>query len=133
MPEVRTTPAGRFEAALGKNASGKEVLWLDRDTAISMHRVINTNPKERRPHRLTTPTPADNRISYGCINVPINFFDDVIAPSFDKTKGIVYILPEVHPMTKVFTNYRPGAPVHAKSSEAAGRMAHTGGSTTGSE
>ncbi len=103
MPvEVRTTPAGRFVASLGRNASGKEVLWVDYDAAISMHRVINTNPKERRPQRLATPTPLDNRISFGCINVPIKFFDDVLQPSFDGTNGIVYVLPEVHSLQRVF-------------------------------
>ena len=101
-PEVRTTPAGRFVASLGRNASGKDILWVDYDAAISMHRVINTNPKERRPYRLATPTPLDNRISYGCINVPIKFFDDVVQPAFEGTNGIVYILPEVHPIQRVF-------------------------------
>lgn len=101
-PETRTTPAGRFVASLGKNANGKEVVWVDYDAAISMHRVINTNPKDRRPHRLATPTPLDNRISFGCINVPIKFFDDVVQPSFEGTNGIVYILPEVHSFQRVF-------------------------------
>jgi hypothetical protein len=106
MPvEVRTTPAGRFVASLGRNLSGKEVLWVDYDAAISMHRVINTNPKERRPHRLATPTPLDNRISFGCINVPIKFFDDVLQPSFQGANGIVYVLPEVHSMQRVFAKY----------------------------
>ncbi len=104
-PEVRTTPAGRFMASLGQNASGKEVLWVDYDAAISMHRVINTNPKERRPHRLQTPTPLDNRISYGCINAPIKFFDDVVSPAFSGSHGIVYVLPEVKPLRKVFAAY----------------------------
>ena len=40
LPEERTTPAGRFVASLGRNTSGKEVLWVDYDAAISMHRVI---------------------------------------------------------------------------------------------
>lgn len=103
MPvEVRTTPAGRFVASLGRNTSAKEVLWVDYDAAISMHRVINTNPKERRPQRLATPTPLDNRISFGCINVPIKFFDDVLQPSFDGTNGIVYVLPEVHSLQRIF-------------------------------
>jgi hypothetical protein len=121
-PEVRTTPAGRFVSALGRNLSGKDVVWVDYESAISMHRVINTNPKERRPHRLATPTPADNRISYGCINVPIKFFDDVVLPSFDGTNGIVYVLPEVHPLRKVFAGYRePGrSAVAGASAQSAG-------------
>ena len=101
--EVRTTPAGRFVSGLGMNAHGKSVVWVDYDAAVSMHRVINTNPKERRPHRLETPTPADNRISFGCINVPIKFFDDVIEPTFQGTNGVIYVLPEVHPLRKVFS------------------------------
>ncbi len=104
-PEVRTTPAGRFVASLGRNASGKDVLWVDYDAAISMHRVIDSNPKERRPHRLATPTPLDNRISYGCINVPVKFFDDVVSPAFEGANGIVYILPEVRPLKKVFAAF----------------------------
>jgi len=101
----RTTPAGRFEASLGRNYKGKEILWVDYDAAISMHPVINTMPKERRPHRLATPTPLDNRISFGCINVPIPFFEHVVSPSFTGTSGIVYVLPDVLPLGKVFTAY----------------------------
>ncbi len=107
-PEVRTTPAGRFVSAIGRNAHNKDVLWVDYDAAISMHRVINYNPKERRPHRLATPTPADNRISYGCINVPIKFFDTFIAPTFEGINGIVYVLPETKPLKKVFASFDDG-------------------------
>ncbi len=91
----RTTPAGRLKAALGKNYHGKQILWVDYDSALSMHPVINTVPSERRPQRLATPTPLDNRISFGCINLPIPFFKDVIAQVFKDTGGIVYILPEL--------------------------------------
>jgi hypothetical protein len=138
-PEVRTTPAGRFVSALGKNANGKEVLWVDYDAAISMHRVIDTNPKERRPHRLATPTAADNRISYGCINVPIKFFDDVVSPSFEETNGIVYVLPEVHPLRKVFASYRepgqgiPTAKTAASHNRVLADRENLNGSTAGSE
>lgn len=99
----RTTPAGRFDVALGRNAHKKTILWVDYDAAISMHPVINTKPLERRPHRLATPTPLDNRISFGCINVPIPFFETVIHPTFLTTSGVVYVLPEVRPLQSVFT------------------------------
>ena len=101
----RTTPAGRFEAALGRNYSGKEILWVDYDSAISMHPVINTKPMERRPHRLATPTPLDNRISFGCINVPIPFFANVVSATFGAAGGIVYVLPEVLRLSDVFAAY----------------------------
>jgi len=104
-PEERTTPAGRFVAALGENARGEDVLWVDYDGAVSMHRVLTTNPKDRRPQRLATPTPLDNRISYGCINVPVKFFENVVYPVFTGTSGIVYVLPETRLASKVFASY----------------------------
>ena len=66
--EERTTPAGRFVAEVGRNARGEDVVWVDYDAAVSMHRVLTTNAKEQRARRLETPTPNDNRVSYGCIN-----------------------------------------------------------------
>ena len=81
-PEERTTPAGRFVASLGYNFKGKDVLWVDYKNAVSLHRVITNNPKERRLERLASPTPLDRRISYGCINVPAKFFDNVVKPAF---------------------------------------------------
>ena len=104
-PEERTTPAGRFVAALGRNFRGKEILWVDYDGAVSMHPVVSTSPKERRLERLATPTPLDNRISYGCINVPVKFFGNVVRPAFTGTNGIVYVLPETRSAREVFASY----------------------------
>ena len=44
LPEERTTPAGRFVASLGHNFKGKDILWVDYDSAVSLHRVITTKP-----------------------------------------------------------------------------------------
>src|SRR5450830_899498 len=104
-PEERTTPAGRFVAALDRNLHGEEILWVDYDAAISLHPVITTNPKEHRAQRLATPTPLDNRISYGCINVPAKFYANVVHPAFTGTNGIVYVLPETRSPQKVFASY----------------------------
>ncbi len=104
-PEERTTPAGRFVASLGYNFNGKDILWVDYDGAVSLHRVITTNPTERRLQRLATPTPLDNRISYGCINVPAKFYDNVVSPAFTGTYGIVYVLPETRSISEIFASY----------------------------
>jgi hypothetical protein len=104
-PEERTTPAGRFVASLGHNFNKKDVLWVDYKNAVSLHRVVTNNPEERRLERLATPTPVDKRISYGCINVPANFFDDVVKPVFTRTYGIVYVLPETRPIGEIFRSY----------------------------
>ena len=104
-PDERTTAAGRFVASLDRDIHGKEVLWVDYDTALSLHRVVKGHPNERRAERLATQSPADNRISFGCINVPINFYEQVVSPSFTGTNGIVYILPETRSAREVFGSY----------------------------
>lgn len=101
-PEERTTPAGRFVAEIGMNARGEDVVWVDYDAAVSMHRVLTTNPAERRLERLATPTNADNRVSYGCINLPKAFYEDVLAPTVRKSGAVIYVLPETRPLQKVF-------------------------------
>ena len=104
-PEERTTPAGRFVASLDRDVHGQEVLWVDYDTALSLHRVVTGLPKERRAERLASPSPLDNRISFGCINVPVKFYEQVVSPSFTGTNGIVYILPETRSAHEVFGSY----------------------------
>ena len=103
-PHERTTPAGRFEGERGRNASGEDVIWVDYDAAVSMHRVRANEPKERRLQRLASPQTDDNRISYGCINVPVDFYEAMLKPSFAISKGVVYVLPEIRPLDQVFTS-----------------------------
>jgi hypothetical protein len=99
--EERTTPAGRFVADLGHDLR-QDILWIDYSAALSLHRVITGNPGDHRQQRLATASPLDKRISYGCINVPVKFYDDVVHKTFTGTSGIVYILPESKPLQAVF-------------------------------
>ena len=101
--EERTTPAGRFVAEVGMNARGEDVVWVDYDGAVSIHRVLTTNPKERRVQRLATPTSDDNRVSYGCINVPTAFFENVVKTTVGGGNSIVYVMPDSRPLRSVFT------------------------------
>ena len=107
-PEERTTPAGRFVAELGHDLQ-RDVLWVDYGAAISLHRVVTGDPGDHRLQRLATTSPLDKRISYGCINVPARFYDDVVLGAFTGTKGIVYILPETRPLLAVFPLAASGA------------------------
>ena len=102
LPGERTTPAGRFVAELGRNTQGEDVVWVDYEAAISMHRVRTGNPLERRARRLASPTLDDNRISYGCINVPVAFYEKFIQPIFAQRKAMVYVLPDTAPIQSVF-------------------------------
>lgn len=104
-PAERTTPAGRFVASLDRDIHGKEVLWVDYDAAVSLHPVVKGTPKERRAERLASPSPLDKRISYGCINVPVGFYEKVVSSTFTGTNGIVYVLPETRSAQEVFGSY----------------------------
>jgi hypothetical protein len=130
-PKDRTTPAGRFVARFGPAAGEhKTVLWVDYADAISMHPVITTNPKEHRLKRIKSTSPADHRISFGCINVPATFYDKVVLTSFRKRGGIVYILPDTRPVQDVFPAFAEtlGAnDVRAQASDAAADAAEAHG------
>ncbi|KZC15959.1 hypothetical protein RHOFW510R12_08005 [Rhodanobacter sp. FW510-R12] len=107
-PQDRITPAGRFTASLGHNSQGKEILWIDYKDAIALHPVVKGTPRERRAERLKSPAAADKRISYGCINVPLKFYEKFISPAFAHTSGIVYILPEEPSTGDLFGSYTFG-------------------------
>ena len=100
-PRDRTTPAGRFVASLGRDLK-TDILWVDYKDAISLHRVINGAPSDRRLQRLATASPLDKRITFGCINVPVRFYEGVVKKAFTGTVGIVYILPETKALERVF-------------------------------
>jgi len=102
LPEERTTPAGRFNGQLGHNLTGEDVVWVDYEAAVSMHRVRAHQPAERRLQRLASETIDDNRISYGCINVPAVFFDAHLLPVFSAMAAVIYVLPDHMTLEQVF-------------------------------
>ena len=108
----KVTNAGRFVTEAGSNHKGEDIVWLDYHAALSMHRVRNV-PGEGRAKRLQTPTVADNRISFGCVNIPASFYDRYIDPLFSRTPGVVYVLPETQPLASVFPFASGGAPAQA--------------------
>lgn len=101
-PQDRTTPAGRFIAKFGHASGNQRVLWVDWTTAVSLHPVVTANRSEHRLQRIASPTPDDNRITYGCINVPAAFYKDVVVPLLADTAAVVYILPEERSLNEVF-------------------------------
>jgi hypothetical protein len=101
-PEERTTPAGRFLAWYGPGPGKEKVLWVDYNTAISMHAVVTAHPEEKRLQRLRTPSASDNRITYGCINLPTAFYQQVVEKTFSAKGGVVYIMPDTKQLAAVF-------------------------------
>jgi hypothetical protein len=97
----RTTPAGRFVVGFGPSLDAGRVLWVDYDAAISLHPTATGVPSERRPERLASPSPDDNRISHGCINVSPGIYERVIGPTFEGG-GVLYIQPDTASLAETF-------------------------------
>ncbi|MDB5930688.1 MAG: hypothetical protein JWR60_2395 [Polaromonas sp.] len=102
LPHERTTPAGRFVSEPGVNLQGEDIVWIDYEAAVSMHRVRTANKADKRLERLATATTADNRISYGCVNVPAAFYDAFVKPGFGAAPAVVYVLPETRSVMAQF-------------------------------
>jgi hypothetical protein len=101
-PAERTTPAGRFLSKFGFAAGNQRVLWVDYHNSVALHPVVTGNKKERRRERLLSETAEDNRITFGCINVPPLFYSKNITSLFKKAGGIVYVLPDTKDLEEVF-------------------------------
>ncbi|MBA3592814.1 MAG: L,D-transpeptidase [Polaromonas sp.] len=90
----RTTPAGRFPSQPGRNLQGEEVIWVNYSEGLAIHRLRPGNNQEQRRERLASSTPQDNRISLGCVVVPVAFYEKVVSPLLGKSRSVVYVLPE---------------------------------------
>lgn len=102
-PAEKTTPAGRFLAKFGLAAGKQKVLWVDYATSVALHSIpTGASKKERRRQRMLSPTADDNRITFGCINVPLAFYGKQVRPLFQKKGGYVYVLPDTKPLETVF-------------------------------
>ena len=100
----RTTPAGRFVGGYGPSIDAGRVLWVDYESAVSIHPTATGVPAEKRPERLASPTPDDNRVTHGCINVAPEFYERIVRPTFERG-GVFYILPDTAPLAETFPEF----------------------------
>ncbi len=106
-PAEKTTPAGRFRARYGLAAGRQKILWVDYATSVAIHPIPPKSEKsEQRRARMLSPSPDDNRITFGCINVASAFYRKSVRPLFQKKGGYVYVLPDIRPIEEVFPRLR---------------------------
>ena len=98
----RTTPAGRFVSQPGRNLQGEDLIWFKHSEGLAIHRLRPGGKLEQRAQRLASSTPQDNRISLGCVVVPVAFYHSVVAPVIGKSLSVVYVLPETLPVQALF-------------------------------
>lgn len=118
-PDKRLTAAGQAEMTPTVNAAEVEeglyrspVLlgYLISDERIGTNTIdaVHTPFSWDRVTRLDSATADDNFASYGCVNIGIDFFKQVIEPTFitnkklGTTTGTIFILPAAEPLEKYF-------------------------------
>jgi hypothetical protein len=101
-PDERTTPAGRFDAVPGRNASGEHVVWVDYDSAFAIHRLRPGFSYGPRASRLATAASADKRVSWGCVVVPVAYYRGLVERVLGASRSVVYVLPETSRLQAVF-------------------------------
>ncbi len=108
-PAERTTPAGRFDSQPGHNDNGEDIVWVDYDASLAIHRLRPAPAAERRRERLASASVDDKRISFGCIVVPVAFYEGVVSPVLGRQAGVVYVLPETRPVHEFFGELQLGS------------------------
>ena len=102
--DERTTPAGRFEAEPGRNLSGERIVWVDYESAFAIHRVRPGRTWKMRAARLATADPADKRVSWGCVVVPVPFYLAVVEKVLGASRSVVYVLPETKSLATLLSS-----------------------------
>ena len=98
LPHEQTTPSGRFVSEPGINLEGEDIVWVNYDARISIHRLREGLSYKNRAQRLASGYLDDKRASLGCIVVPPQFYDSVVGPALGKSYGVVYVLPDTKPV-----------------------------------
>ena len=105
QPHERTTPAGRFLSEPGRNLKGEDIVWVDYDAKIAIHRLRPDAARAQRAVRLASAAADDKRVSFGCIVVPVGFYEDVVKPALGHRPGVVYVLPEAGTVQGMFSAF----------------------------
>lgn len=109
----KITPAGVFAGRKPPNAeygNGMVTFKEGANGSIAIHRVYLGDPKEKRTARLDSATAEDNRISYGCINVPAKFADEILEKHFSGASEVV-VMPDTATLEDTFPMMSAADPI----------------------
>jgi hypothetical protein len=112
-PADRTTPAGRFATEAGRNLDGEAGVWFDYDAGLAIHRLRADAARAARLQRLESRLPGAQRVSAGCVVVPVAFYESLVEPLLGRRRGVVYVLPEMQSMRDVFAGMDRRQPADA--------------------
>ncbi len=90
-PAEKTTPRAASWRSSAMPPDGRRCYGSTIPTASRSTYPGDAAKREMRRERLLSPEPDDNRITFGCINVPRAFYGSALRPLFQKKGGYVYI------------------------------------------
>lgn len=100
VAEQATTPSGKYtltrlptEEGIA-TYKGKIFNIISKDNAGLAIHITYPPEKEKRSKSLNTPTPDDNRMSWGCINVDEEMWDQYIEGNIKNRGATLFILPD---------------------------------------
>ena len=74
------------------------MVWFDYDAGLAIHRLRDDAVRSARLQRLQSNLPGAQRVSAGCVVVPVAFYETGIEPVLGRRRGVVYVLPEIRPL-----------------------------------
>jgi hypothetical protein len=102
----KVTPAGTYTlqpTASDEYAGGVTLKLKETEDAtgyIAIHAVWLGDPSEARQFRLRSTTSADNKVTYGCMNIDMQEFVSQIAPNVELLNGgMIFVLPDAKETT----------------------------------
>lgn len=102
--DERTTPAGRFISQPGVNLQGEHVVWVEYESAFAIHRLRPGASHGARDAGLKSSTVEDNRMSWGCVIVPVAFYTDIVQRVLGASRSVVYVMPETRSLAGDFAS-----------------------------
>lgn len=89
------TPSGEFKVTRMYSTKLRQyiLVFLEGKTAVmAIHKLYTGNKAQRREERIQSADPNEKRITNGCINIPVDFWDLYLERIPDNTK--LYVLPD---------------------------------------
>jgi hypothetical protein len=76
-------------------------VWVDYASAFAIHRLRPGFSYQARSSRLASAGVSARRVSWGCVVVPVAFYEKVVQAVLGTSRSVVYVMPESAPLGRI--------------------------------